>query len=111
MMAPNSSVSDFVTDSKLEVEFFDKYITQTRLNSNLATGQRQTQHVEHWQRTKRILGSGSYGVVWLEECIAGPGSGEVRAVKELSKGTGVSTNYNRELEAIARFSQEKVGYS
>lgn len=110
-MAPNSSISDFVTDSKLEVESFDEYVIQIRLISNPATGQRRTRHPEKWQRTKKLLGSGSYGVVWLEECIAGPSSGKVRAVKELSKGTGVSTDYNRELEAIAKFSQEKVGYN
>jgi hypothetical protein len=103
-----SSLPDLITDSKLEVESFKDYSIQTRLVSNPATGQRRTRQQERWQRIKE-LGRGSFGTVWLEECTAGPSSGEVRAVKELCKNpTSVSTNYYRELEAIAKFSQERV---
>jgi hypothetical protein len=103
-MAPN--ISDLISDSKLEVESFDNYSFQTRLISNPATGQRRTRKQERWQRIKE-LGKGSFGIVWLEKCTAGPSWGELRAVKALSK----SVNYYRELEAIAKFSHEKVGYN
>jgi hypothetical protein len=104
-MAP--SVSGLVVDSKLDVKCFKDYSIQTRLVSNL--GQRRTREQERWEVTKE-LGRGSYGVVWLEKCTAGPSSGEVRAVKELMKGT-TSIKYGRELEAIAKFSQDKVGHA
>jgi hypothetical protein len=70
--------------------------------------QRRIREQERWQRTKH-LGSGSFGVVWLETCTEGSSSGRVRAVKEIVKGTAsVTVVYSRELEAIAKFSQEKV---
>ncbi|KAF4626726.1 hypothetical protein G7Y89_g11431 [Cudoniella acicularis] len=104
-MAPN--VSDLIIDSKLEVESFDNYTIQTRLISNPAIRQRPTRERERWQRTKK-LGNGSYGVVWLEKCTTGPSLGEVRAVKAFDKEiANMSIKYQRELEAIAKFSQEK----
>lgn len=62
-----------------------------------------------WQRTKE-LGRGSFGVVWLEKCTSGPDLGQVWAVKELRKGTRTVSpvSYARELEAIAKFSLERV---
>lgn len=105
------NISDRIIDSKIEVESFDGYTIQTRLVSNPATRQRPTRERERWQRTKK-LGKGSYGVVWLEKCTTGPSSGDVRAVKEFDKQiANMSIKYHRELEAIAKFSQEKVGYS
>jgi hypothetical protein len=107
-MAPN--ISDLITDSKLEIEIFTDHTLQTAFISNPVTGQRRTRKQEKWQRTKK-LGSGGFGVVWLESCTAGPSSGKLRAVKELTKGTtNVSPNYYQELEAIAKFSQERVGH-
>ncbi len=59
---------------------------------------------------QRNWARGSFGVVWLENCTTGPSSGELRAVKVLRKATAdASPNYYKELEAIAKFSQEKVG--
>jgi hypothetical protein len=104
-------LSDLVTDSQLEIEVFAEHTVQTTFNSNLARGQRPTREQEIWQR-KRQLGEGSFGIVWLEKCTAGPSQGKLRAVKELKKGgTAESPNYYKELEAIAKFSQEKVGHS
>jgi hypothetical protein len=106
-MAPNTS--DFIKDTRLEIEVFADHTIQTTFVSNPTTGQRRTQVHERWQRTKE-LGHGSFGVVRLEECTTGPSLGELRAVKELRKGTvDVSPNYYKELEAIAKFSQERVG--
>lgn len=66
---------------------------------------------ETWQR-KRTLGNDAYGTVWLEECIAssGPrrGESELRAVKDIQKQPNVSSDeFHRELEAIAKFSNNR----
>ncbi len=104
-MAPN--LPDLVVDSEFEVECFKDYSIQIRLVSNPETGQRRIRERERWQRLKE-LGRGSFGVVWLEECTEGPSTGDVRAVKEIRKGTATASNYSRELEAIAKFSQKRV---
>ena len=65
---------------------------------------------QQWMRTK-CLGRGGFGEVHQEECISGDGIGDVRAVKAVRKPSSKnrkSIDYNQELEAIARFSQEGV---
>ncbi len=104
-MAP--SISDLIVDSELEVECFKDYSIQITFVSNPATGQRRIRERERWQRSKE-RGSGSFGVVWLEKCTEGPSTGDIRAVKEIRKGTATVSNYSRELEAIAKFSQKRV---
>jgi hypothetical protein len=107
MSAP---LSDLVLDSKLQAEAFDDHTLQTNYISNPSTRERRVRVEEKWQRTKK-LGSGSHGVVWLEKCLSGPNSGQLRAVKELRKDASHEStlDYRRELEAIAKFSQERVG--
>jgi hypothetical protein len=107
-MASSSRISDLIVDSRLEVKSFGDYSIQTRHVSTAHSQQRRIREQERGQRTKH-LGSGSFGVVWLETCTEGSSSGRVRAVKEIVKGTAsVPVVYSRELEAIAKFSQEKV---
>lgn len=108
----DDNLSDLVRDSKLESVVFGDHTIHTKYISNPAAGQRRVRVEEIWQRTKE-LGRGSYGVVWLEKCTSGPDSGKVRAVKELMKGTATmpSAGYARELEAIVKFSQERVRQS
>ena len=48
----------------------------------------------------------SFGIVWLERCIQGNSEGKVRAVKKVRKLE--SSDYYRELEAIALFSHSNV---
>lgn len=70
---------------------------------------------EVWKRAKDPIGIGAFGEVWREECVEGdePGAASMRAVKSLrliSRGElrlDVS-DYSRELEALAKFSQPKV---
>lgn len=102
--------SDLVLDSKLDVKVYRGYSVQTDYVSNPELRQRRERVEQIWKTTKR-LGSGSFGVVWREECTSGPALGQVRAVKEIWKeeGSGASSiDYSRELEAIAKFSQPRV---
>jgi hypothetical protein len=64
---------------------------------------------ERWKRG-RNLGTGSFGTVWLEKLIVENGEEKYRAVKEIRKGMQRSKaiDYSRELEAIAKFSHQKV---
>jgi hypothetical protein len=65
----------------------------------------------HWQRQRKI-GGGGFGSVWLEKCTKGGKNRdiEVRAIKqiEISQQNSARIDYNRELEAIAKFSHWKV---
>jgi hypothetical protein len=105
------TLSDLIRDWKLEGVVDCNYTIQTRYVSNPATGLWRSRVEERWQRTK-VLGRGSFGVVWLEECTSGPSSGKVRAVKELKKHIGAScispASMARELDAIIKFSHERV---
>jgi hypothetical protein len=56
------------------------------------------------------LGTGAFGTVWLEKLITENGEEKYRAVKEIRKRVHGSKiiDYNRELEAIAKFSHQRV---
>lgn len=99
-------LSDLVVDTRLDAVVSASHTIQARYVSNPAIGQRRTRLEENWHRTKE-LGRGTFGVVWLETCVAGPSLSQLRAVKEIRKDGDVSTFY-RELDAVARFSQERV---
>jgi hypothetical protein len=48
-------------------------------------------------------------MVWLEKCMKGNKDHDVRAVKEIAVSVGNRrVEYNRELEAIAKFSHRRV---
>lgn len=102
------NISDLVCDSELEIQILPDHIIQTVYISNPTAGERRTRELEKWQCNKK-LGQGGFGVVWLQKCTAGPSSGKLRAVKEIPKRTNnVVSDYRRELEAIAKFSQARV---
>jgi hypothetical protein len=98
--------SDLVRDSKLETRFEEDCVYHIYQESDRAAGRRSVVRHEYWKR-KRHLGSGGFGIVWLELCTKGTQKGEERAVKEI-KRTKESLDYHRELEAIAKFSHQKV---
>lgn len=106
------NLPDIVRDSKLEVKIFADHIVQIDYVSNPITGQRRSRVEQRWQLMEE-LGKGSYGAVWLAKCTSGPASGQIRAVKELSKGGAKLSpvDYCRELEAITKFSQERVRHA
>ncbi|KAK3336380.1 hypothetical protein B0T19DRAFT_37132 [Cercophora scortea] len=105
-----SSLPDLVRDTKLETIRAADHVVHIIYVSNVSIGQRRARVEERWE-TGKFLGRGSFGCVLLQKCTSGPNSGQVRAVKEIYKGTPSSfqatTCYTRELEAIAKFSQER----
>jgi len=102
-------VSDLVADSKLDTIFkkgFTIHHVQTPDTTPLLGRNRKKQK---WERSKE-LGRGSFGTVWLQKLVGGGDSdaGE-RAVKQIEKRSTI--DYSHELDAIAKFSQDKVSNS
>lgn len=100
-------IPDLVQVSKLETQLHSdpEYTQHVHYVSGSTPRQRSVRKEERWKRERR-LGRGSFGIVWLERCIQGDSEGKVRAVKEVQKFE--SSDYYRELEAIALFSHNKV---
>lgn len=103
-----TSVPDLVRISKLETQFRSnpKCTQHTKYESRISTNQRYVRKEEKWTKVKR-LGRGNFGIVWLEQCIQGDNKGEKRAVKQVQKLD--TSDYYRELEAMALFSHSRVG--
>ena len=103
---------DLIRDSKLETHFLPGDLVETvhTYHEPDPTSRRQISRSEHWQRQRKI-GGGGFGNVWLEKCTKGGNhDNEVRAIKQIDI-TGQHSggiDYNRELEAIAKFSHRKV---
>lgn len=98
--------SDLVQDSQLQVKILeDRTIHYVRDKSST---ERLAIIEQTWHRVRKV-GHGGFGVVWLESCTSGNAK-KIRAVKELKtvKENGSHVNYIRELEAVAKFSHEKV---
>jgi hypothetical protein len=106
MMPP---ISDLVRDSKLETTFYEKYTQHVYHVSGANSRQRKIRKEERWER-RGNLGTGTFGTVWLEKLITDSGEEKYRAIKEIRKGMQqfAAIDYSRELEAIAKFSHQKV---
>jgi hypothetical protein len=98
---------DLVRISKIETQFCSspEYTQHVQYVSGSTSERRRVFKEERWKK-ERELGRGSFGVVWLEQCIQGDNNGKLRAVKKVQKLE--CKNYHRELEAIALFSHSKV---
>ncbi|VUC34836.1 unnamed protein product [Clonostachys rosea] len=107
-----AATSDLVRDSKLETVISNNgaLVQHITYESSPRMRQRRLRKEQTWKRVREI-GGGGFGCVWLEERLDGDNGGSFRAVKEISKiqskGQQLSINYNRELEAIAKFSHSK----
>ncbi|KAH0551390.1 hypothetical protein GP486_007397, partial [Trichoglossum hirsutum] len=101
--------SDLVRDSKLETTFCKEYTQHVYHVSGANLRQRKIRKEERWEKC-RTIGSGSFGSVQLERLITDSSEEKYRAVKKIKKSTQQSSaiDYNRELEAIAKFSHEKA---
>jgi hypothetical protein len=103
---------DLVRDSELETHFSptcDVETVHTYHERSPTVRGKLVAWREHWQRLKKV-GGGGFGSVWLENCTE-PGQHEpkVRAVKQMEINRwSIRLDYNRELEAIAKFSHRKV---
>lgn len=101
--------SDLVRDAKLQTSFRNDITHHVYYTSITSARRRKVKVEEKWKRQQE-LGNGTYGRVWLETCIQGPKAGEYRAVKEISKEQepGREIDYEKELEAITKFSHQNV---
>lgn len=112
MSASSSStrLSDLVRDSQLTAAFSSGLTLHSYHVSSRSARQRKQVVEEAWE-VQRELGNGTFGLVRLERCVKGPRAAQLRAVKEIIKaptqGAAV-IDYYRELEAMAKFSNEKV---
>lgn len=89
---------------KLETIFEGDYVTHTIHRSDPGMAQRTIEVKERWRRTKTI-GSGTFGVVWLQEQEGG--GGHLRAVKKIARNfKGV--DYSRELATLAKLKDVSV---
>lgn len=100
---------ELVRDSRLPAAITQNVTIHTR-----PPGRRAISRHETWVR-EQILGHGGYGLVWLERKIKNhddDSSPELRAVKGIRipehQAAWDGKQYVRELEALAKFSQEKV---
>src|ERR1700739_2823758 len=102
-------VSDLVRDSKLETKFRGEYTEHVYSVSGVSPRQRKVKKVERWERIK-LLGTGSFGTVWLQKLVTENSEEKYRAVKKIRKDVQGHTpvDYDRELEVIAKFSHQKV---
>jgi serine/threonine protein kinase len=101
-------LSDLVVDSKLNAEFRGSVTIHSYLEIDEA-GERSCRE-EHW-KSERPLGHGGFGQVRLERCATvGIYEGDLRAVKviDTQSKSYKSLDFNRELEALAKFSHNRV---
>lgn len=101
------AVPDLVRDSKLQTRHIDGHTIHRYLEAS--SSRRRIPREEYWKR-ERDLGHGSFGRVWLEKCVKGNNEGQLRAVKMVRNLSNSSSavDFNRELEAVAKFSNARV---
>ena len=103
-----SRLPDLVVDSRLQTRFRDPIITHSY--REIDHRGRQFSREKHW-KPERFLGRGGFGQVRLERRITGGTERDsLRAVKIINKPLirSDSMDFNRELEAIAKFSNDRV---
>jgi hypothetical protein len=107
-MTQSRDLPELVQDSELEVTIHDNI---TIHNEPLECRDMFAPQV--WE-TKRTIGRGGDGTVFLQQKIDGPGAMDMLAVKQISLNADLasedhdSRRYVRELEALAKFSQGRV---
>lgn len=109
-----AQLPNLVTDSKLETGFRAGSPLETIHvfhESDRSSQRRLVSRSESWQRQKKI-GCGAFGSVWLEKCTKGGRSDiGLRVIKQIDRDPRFPRiDYSRELEAIAKFSHQKVWF-
>ena len=103
-----SRLPDLVLDSRLRTESRDSITIHSYLEID-EVGKRFSRE-EHW-KWEQSLGRGGFGQVWLQRCVTkGAKQDYFRAVKIIDKPRSLSESLdcNRELEAITKFSNDRV---
>ncbi|CAG9977325.1 unnamed protein product [Clonostachys byssicola] len=104
-----------VKDSMLQTTFGDdnRSFYHVSYVADAGNQQRQVRRESRWTRERKI-GSSASSSTWLEKCISGEEGGQLRAVKEIPKrissraaDASEFVDYTKQLEAIAKFSQEE----
>ncbi|CAH0056342.1 unnamed protein product [Clonostachys solani] len=110
-MGPPSGMPDAVQDSRIETSILNggKEFQHVKFSLGSSVMRRRLRSEETWS-PRRLLGRGSFGQVWLQECVAGNPRRELRAVKEIMKHQMKTSYLFRELETIAKFSQDKYAH-
>ena len=98
-----------VVSTRLETEFEGVHTIHTYRNPIASTFQGELPERECWVN-RGYLGQGTYGSVWLEECVKGQRMTKLRAVKKIPIGIKALENRAaiRELETIVKFSAQEV---
>lgn len=107
---PLQNLPELVRDSHLEATFHPNADIPNETTHLRYWGRRRPQK-ERWARQK-MLSRGGFGIVWLEKRESqSPEAYDFRAVKQLdiAKTRAEQRDCVRELEALAKFSQAKVG--
>ncbi|KAH7022324.1 kinase-like domain-containing protein [Ilyonectria destructans] len=101
-MAQRDKLPEIVRDSELSTTFQSSITIHTKPSSR-----RNAPNQERWRHVK-ILGHGGYGEVWLQRRESS-GSPKLRALKHIriSDRDSGPRGYIRELEALAKFSQDR----
>lgn len=93
------STSTKLNRHKLTTAFCDGSVIHRTYKTDLATGQRMIPVLTKWT-DRKILGSGRFGTVVLQQAEGG----QFRAVKKILKGFG-SVDYSRELKALSKVTE------
>ncbi len=101
---------DLVRDSKLETSFDETFTIHHYDESDDEKHKRSNQRSEYWEEDSEPLARGGFGAVFLQRCIKGKRTHELRAVKKIARSTTRARQFNHisELETIAKFSQRRV---
>lgn len=87
---------------KLESTFGEDSVVHTTYRTDLAARERNTAVQTKWT-DGRILGSGGFGMVIIQQT----DSGELRAVKKILKGGG-KVDYSRELSVLTKMAHVRT---
>ncbi|KAI4640802.1 hypothetical protein J4E90_003012 [Alternaria incomplexa] len=102
-------VPELVADSKLDTIFKRGFTIHHIRTPDTTPLLGKNKKKQKWEQSKE-LGRGSFGTVWLQKLVGGGDKDtDKRAVKQIEKRSAV--DYSHELDAIAKFSQDKFNYS
>jgi hypothetical protein len=104
-------LSDLVLDTQIRVKFDYQVVYRFTFESARVSGKyvRRQERRQAWKED-RFLGDGSFGDVYLHQCSSSENETQIQAVKTIDKARMAKQKIDiyKEIEAIAKFSQQKV---